>query len=149
MKPKWQKYFTRVLEETAELSYARKLKVGAIAVRDYRVIVTGYNGRLPGEDNCCEDEIRSWDHNSNTEVVELKTRSDVEHAERNLICCAAKKGIALEGASLFITHSPCIDCARAIANVGFIEVYYKEVFNKSEGLVFLQQRDIKVIQLES
>ena len=139
-----QNYFMRVALETAQLSYAKKLKVGAVAVREGRPICTGYNGTPPGEDNQCEawvpdfDNIGSW---------KLKTRPEVEHAERNLIYFAAKKGIALEGASLFITHSPCGPCARAILNAGIAEVYFKDEFNDKTGLDFLRAR-INVFQVE-
>lgn len=132
-------YFMRVAEETASLSYAEKLKVGAVAVRDGRIICTGYNGTGPGEDNTCE----SWD-----EVLgKLVTHPNVTHAEKNLIDFAARKGIALEGATLFITHSPCMACARSIANVGFEKVYYRSAFSHLEGLQYLQEkRNVTVAQ---
>jgi dCMP deaminase len=126
----------RVAVETAGLSYATKLRVGAVAVIDRRIVCTGYNGTPAGESNQCEDFFDG----------KLNTRENVEHAERNLIYYATRKGIALEGASLFITHSPCIECARAIANVGFIEVYYQTLFNHEEGLKFLNDR-VRVIQV--
>ena len=101
---KWQNYFSQVADLTAELSYCVKLKVGAIAVKDRRIICTGYNGTLPGTDNCCEIEIKD----TVTGLVTLKTEIETEHAERNLIAHAAKHGISLDGASLYITHSPCV-----------------------------------------
>ena len=85
MSDKWDKYFISVARLTAGLSYAKKLQVGAVAVKDKRIICTGYNGTLPGTDNCCEHEIKEWDHVNNKEIVRLKTKETVEHAERNLI----------------------------------------------------------------
>ena len=138
--PRKHDYFMRVAEATAEQSYAEKLKVGAVAVNDGRIICTGYNGTPPGEDNRCEDRVPDFD---NIGSWKLQTRPDVEHAERNLIYFAARKGIRLEGASLFVTTSPCMECARAIFNAGIAEVHYKDLFNDTTGLEWLDQR-IKV-----
>jgi dCMP deaminase len=136
-----QKYFADVARATAGLSHAKKLQVGAVAVRDGRAICTGYNGTPAGEDNRCEDEV--FDDVLGPRLV---TKDNVEHAERNLIYFAAKKGIALEGASLFVTHSPCMQCARAILNVGIRELYYETPFSDEEGLRFLQER-INVVRV--
>jgi dCMP deaminase len=149
-------YFMRVAEETALLSHAVKLKVGAVAVRDNRIICTGYNGTGPGEDNCCElnllasgmPNIKAEDHDVMKPLWWLKTKDNVTHAEKNLIDFAARKGIALEGAELFVTHSPCMACARSIANVGFTHVYYKTKFSHLEGLAYLEEaRGVTVIAL--
>lgn len=176
-------YFMRVAEETALLSHAVKLKVGAVAVRDNRIICTGYNGTGPGEDNCCEidtliepqhketfrlppdhryfDPLRPYLAMSLKSMLILdgeregkkphwwlKTKDNVTHAEKNLIDFAARKGIALEGAELFVTHSPCMPCARSIANVGFTHVYYCTGFSHPEGLEYLQEtRSVTISQL--
>jgi dCMP deaminase len=132
---KWQQYFSKVADLTAELSYCTKLKVGAIAVRDRRIICTGYNGTLPGTDNCCEIEVKDPE----TGIVTLKTRLETEHAERNLIAHAAKHGIALNQAELYITHAPCVQCAKAIINSGIIAVYWKNAFKTDEGLRLLNK----------
>jgi dCMP deaminase len=138
-------YFMRVARETALLSYAVKLKVGAVAVRDGRIICTGYNGTGPGEDNCCEYEVPVFLPSVLTgELIHintvLKTKPNVTHAEKNLIDFAARKGIALEGADLYCTHSPCMQCASSIANVGFVAVYYQQTFNHEEGLNYLHAK---------
>jgi dCMP deaminase len=141
-------YFMRVAEETALLSHAVKLKVGAVAVRDNRIICTGYNGTGPGEDNCCEHRVWVPYVLSAGGQYVLKTKDNVTHAEKNLIDFAARKGIALEGAELFVTHSPCMACARSIANVGFTHVYYKTKFSHLEGLEYLEEaRGVTVIAL--
>lgn len=147
MKDKWKNYFAEVCIATAKLSHARKLKVGCIAVKDNRVIATGYNGRLPGEPNKCEEEIKSWNSKENCWELKLSTRPDVEHAERNLICYSARKGIALEDAALFITHSPCIECARAIINAGFVSVYYWDDFNEPEAIYLLKRHSVATEKL--
>lgn len=119
-------------ELAAKQSKALKLKVGAAAFRDGRPIVNGYNGTPPGEDNTCEDVIDG----------QLKTRPEVAHAERNLIDFSARHGIRLEGSTLYITHSPCMDCARAILNVGFSEVFFLHQYRDPTGSEFLRKRGI-------
>jgi len=156
-------YFMRVAEETALLSYAEKLKVGAVAVRDNRIICTGYNGTGPGEDNCCEELVdvpvqvedvywrpgSAGDRFTTTFEKRLKTKANVTHAERNLIDFAAAEGIPLRGATIFTTHSPCMDCARSIANVGVAEVYYRTLFTHPEGVDYLTtQRNVRVTRLD-
>ena len=136
-----QKYFMDIAERTAQESYAKKLKVGAVAVRDGRSICQGYNGTPPGEDNTCEEVLYVCD---DPYRPYLKTKDDVEHAERNLIYFAARHGIRLEDASLFITHSPCIPCARAIYNVGFKDIYYATLFNDPSGLEWLAKRGVEI-----
>lgn len=140
---RWQNYFISVAELTAELSYCVKLKVGAIAVRDKRVICTGYNGTLPGMDNVCEIEVVDPE----TGLLVLKTKDETEHAERNLIAHAARHGIALGGSDLYITHAPCMECAKAIINAGFLNVYWRNVYRKSEGLDLLQRHKVSVCKL--
>lgn len=131
-------YLTTVFS-TAERSYCEKLKVGAIAVKDRRIICEGFNGTIPGDHNCCE---------STNSLGEFKTRSTVEHAERNLISYAARKGIALEGATLYVTHAPCIPCSRAVLNAGIKEVFYVYSHDNDEGPNFLRSiGKINVTQL--
>lgn len=136
-------YFISVAKLTASLSYCKKLQVGAIAVKDKRIICTGYNGTLPGHDNCCEEEIIGENG-----LVTLSTKDSVEHAERNLIGYAARKGIALEGAYLYITHAPCEPCARAIANSGFSRVFFTELYKTDAGLLLLKNLGIETCQLK-
>jgi len=139
---RWDTYFLNVARLTASLSYCKKLQVGAVAVMNRRIICTGYNGTLPGSDNCCEDIIIV------DGVETLKTRDTVEHAERNLISFAASSGIALERATLYITHSPCMQCAKAIANAGFVRVVYAEPFKADNGIELLKSLRIETCQLE-
>lgn len=123
----------RIAQEVASMSYAKKLKVGAIAVRDRRILCTGYNGTPPRTDNLCEAYSAT--------LGKLVTLPTVEHAERNLIYHAARSGILLDGASLYITHSPCIACARGVLLAGFKEVYYNDL-HKEDGIKFLSDNSI-------
>lgn len=127
MQERWVKHFMAVAYQVADLSYSMKKKVGAVAVKDRRIICTGYNGTLPGQDNACETLVDG----------QLKTLDTVEHAERNLIAHAARHGIALFDSVLFVTHSPCIPCARMIANAGVKAVYWGNKHDENEGITFL------------
>lgn len=133
---RWRYYFMNVASLTADLSYCKELKVGAIAVRDKRIICTGFNGTLPGADNCCEECVNGV----------TKTKDDTEHAERNLIGHAAKHGIALLNAELYTTHAPCVVCARAIIIAGFRIVYYRHDYKSDSGLKLLKAHNINIYQ---
>lgn len=133
MSEKYDKYFADVAVRTAALSDAKRLKVGAVAVRDNRTILCGFNGTLPGEPNECED-------------AEGHTLPSVLHAEENLITYAARKGVSLEGCTLYCTHAPCINCARLIRGAGFDKVIFLEYYRESHGLDFLKSRGISVTQ---
>lgn len=123
----------------ASLSYAFRLKVGAVIMIDGRPISSGRNGCVAGGSNFCEF--------TDTYNGELKTKPEVIHAEANAILWAARKGTALEGSELYITHSPCFECCKMIAQSGIKEVYYRTQFRDISGLEFLRKNNIKVEQL--
>jgi dCMP deaminase len=139
----WDDYFMDIAKRTALQSHCVRLKVGAAAVRDKRIILTGLNGTPPGEDNCCEEEV-SGTYVFHPEKLSLKTKDSVSHAEENLITFAAQSGISLRGCGLFLTHSPCIHCAKLIRNSGIAYVVYDELFRSNDGLEYLQKRGIPV-----
>lgn len=131
---KWDNYFMSIAELTAGLSHATILKVGAVAVRDKRVICTGFNGTPPGADNTCEHIVNGV----------LKTKRDVEHAERNLVFYAARYGIKLDGADLYVTHMPCEECARSLLLAGFSRVIYKNYWKTDAGILLLVRNNVTV-----
>ncbi len=148
MKPKQLKFYASVMKGAAELSHAVKRKVGAVAVRDDRIILHGYNGTPPGDSNTCEDVDIKYNAELQCWRTTLVTKNNVEHAERNLVYYAAKKGIALEGATLFVSTAPCIDCARAILSAGFEKVYYLDHYKNTDGLSYLGQNGVASEKLE-
>jgi len=129
-------------EVFAELSQARRLHVGAIVVKDDRIISIGYNGMPAGWDNNCEDEI--WDK---TGDYELKTKPEVLHAETNAIAKLAKSTESGLGATMFITHAPCLDCAKLIYQSGIDSVYYRTSYRDNNGVEFLKNSGIGVAQV--
>mgnify|MGYP000017500832 FL=1 len=134
MKQKFIDAYMDVAERFAQLSSAKRLNVGAIVVKDDRIISIGYNGMPTGWDNCCEDENN-------------KSKPEVLHAETNAIAKLARSGESGLGATLFVTHAPCIDCAKLIYQSGITTVYYAEEYRSTQGLLFLNKSDIKVIHL--
>jgi dCMP deaminase len=143
MKQKFIDAYMDVAERFAQLSSAKRLQVGAIVVKDDRIISIGYNGMPSGWDNCCEFEINARELG----FRELKTKPEVLHAESNAIAKLARSPESGEGASIFITHSPCIDCAKLIYQSGIATVYYKSDYRSIQGIEFLEKSNIKVFKV--
>ncbi len=125
---------------TAELSHARRLHVGAVVVKDDTVISYGYNGMPAGWDNDCEDVIQHED-----DTVSLKTKPEVLHAESNAIAKLAKSHNSGLGAELFVTHSPCLECAKLIFQSGIRRVYFGESYRDTSGIDFLNASNVETI----
>ena len=126
MKTKFKQAFMDCAITFSGLSSAVRAQVGSIIVKDNRIISIGYNGMPSGWDNTCEDE-----HD--------KSNPEVLHAEANAITKVAKSPESCEGAAIFCTHMPCIECAKLIHQCGITEVYYNNDYNaaKGSGLKFL------------
>ena len=145
---KWIEAYLDMAERFAELSYATRLKVGAIVVKEHRVISIGYNGTPTGWDNTCEEvvdvskEDPRYDYNHFTK--ELKTKNEVIHAEANAITKLAKSSDSGNGATMFITHAPCVDCAKLIFGSGINSIYYRNSYRDEQGIEFLKKCSIKV-----
>jgi len=143
MKQKWIDAFMDTAERFAQLSSARRLKVGAVVVKDHRIISIGYNGTPHGWDNNCEDEF-GLDLKG---LPTLVTRPEVIHAEMNSLMKLAKSTESGNDASMFLTHAPCIHCAKAIYGAGITTVYYKNEYRDNEGALFLRKCGIKIQKL--
>ena len=128
MKQKWVDYYIDIAERTSLLSTAKKLKVGAVIVKDNRILSIGYNGTPSGWDNDCEHEYQYEDGG-----YEMRTKKEVIHAERNALDKIAKSTESSDGASLFVTHTPCVECAKSIYNTGITTVYYKFDYDGTTG----------------
>jgi dCMP deaminase len=154
MKEKFIKAYMKVAETFADLSYAKRLHVGAIVVKDDRIISIGYNGMPSGWDNDCEYEevySRQVAPGDDYEIVHtgnLKTRPEVLHAESNAISKLARSSESGLGADLFVTHSPCLDCAKLIYQSGIKRVFFGIPYRSSEGVEFLEKSGVEVVQVE-
>jgi dCMP deaminase len=131
MKEKHIKAFMETAKVFSECSTANRLHVGCIAVKDNKIISIGYNGTPNGWDNVCEDENN-------------KTLPEVLHAESNMLMKLARTTGGAEGSSVFITHSPCLECAKLIYQSGVKEVYYDIEYRNDEGIKFLKKCGVEV-----
>jgi dCMP deaminase len=153
MKQKWIDAFMDTAERFAELSSAVRLQVGAVVVKDNRIISIGYNGMPAGWTNECEHVVDvaktdpRYDYNNFTK--ELKTKDEVIHAEANAIIKLARDGESGNGSSLFCTHAPCIHCAKLIHGAGIEKVYYRHSYRDEDGVSFLQKCKINVEKVDS
>jgi dCMP deaminase len=156
MKQKHLKAFMKSAEAFAECSTARRLQVGAVVVKDNRIISIGYNGTPSGWDNNCEDEMTEFQTfrtpAGETEMKlvitgELRTKPEVLHAETNAIAKLAQYNGSGDGAVLFVTHSPCGDCAKLVLQSGISSVYYRHNYRDSTGVDFLTKAGVKVEQI--
>jgi dCMP deaminase len=153
VKTKLKLAYMKTAETFAELSHARRLHVGAIVVKDDRIISIGYNGMPAGWDNNCEYEVEEFqtEYGVGSKLVktgELKTKPEVLHAETNAIAKLAKSNESGMGATMFITHAPCLDCAKLIYQSGIGSVLYRNSYRDTSGITFLKKSGINVEQVE-
>ena len=134
----------KTAETFAELSHARRLHVGSIIVKDDRIISIGYNGMPAGWDNDCE----YTPYDDNGDPMDIKTKPEVLHAETNAIAKLAKSNESGLDADMFITHAPCLDCAKLIYQSGIRSVFYRDSYRSEDGIRFLQQSKINVTQVK-
>ena len=141
MKEKFIDAYMDVAERFAQLSSAVRLQVGAIVVKDDRIISIGYNGMPSGWDNCCEE----WHGEDEWGNTITKSKKEVLHAESNAIAKLARSPESGEGATIFVTHAPCIECSKLIYQSGISTVYYKNEYRSTQGIKFLEKSNITVI----
>jgi dCMP deaminase len=170
MKSKLSQAYMATARIFAELSHAKRLHVGAIVVKDDRIISIGYNGMPAGWDNNCEDKKydsgaggwispEEFDEQYPYEELHgefqdqkvrygLKTKPEVLHAETNAIAKLARSSDSGLGADLFVTHSPCLDCAKLIYQSGIKRVWYGAEYRSSDGPEFLRKSGVEVVKVD-
>jgi len=169
LKTKWIDYYMRMAELTASLSTAVRLQVGSVIVKDSRVLATGYNGTPAGWDNNCEEiewcsgggwlsqqEIEEgWPYegtyidDSGVEMsgrYRLVTKPIVLHSEMNALMKVARSTESSEGSTLFCTHAPCLNCAKAIYQAGISSLYYRNGYRDDSGINFLEKSGVTITQ---
>ena len=142
MKPKFIDYYMKIAEVTSGLSYAKRLQVGAVIVKDNQILATGYNGMPSGWENICEHETYDEDGFH----ITLKTKPEVLHAEMNCLMKVTQSTESSAGSTMFCTHAPCMDCAKAIYQAGISTLYYKEEYRSIEGIDFLKKSSVNVLK---
>ena len=123
--------YLRMARIWAENSYCERRKVGALIVKDKMIISDGYNGTPAGFENVCEDENHL-------------TKPYVLHAEANAITKIARSGNNSEGATLYVTDAPCIECSKLIIQSGIKKVFYARQYRLTDGIDLLQRAGIEV-----
>ena len=141
MKQKFINAYMDVAHRFAQLSSAKRLQVGAIIVKDDRIISIGYNGMPAGWTNECEKTIQHSD-----DTVSLVTKDEVIHAEANAIAKLAKGTESGNNSTMFLTHAPCIHCAKQIYTAGIKKVYFGQQYRDDSGINFLKQCNVEVEQ---
>ena len=174
MKQKFIDYFMDIATRTSELSYAKRLQVGAVIVKGNQILASGYNGMPSGWENVCERKVfsRFGDINPHTDPITyeyisqeildeqypyieyvgdkpvnrytLVSKPEVLHAERNSLDKVAASNESTLGAVMFTTHAPCLECAKSIYNTGITDVYYKEEYRSNDGIEFLKKTGVHV-----
>lgn len=119
----------------ASNSYCKRRQVGALLVKDKMIISDGYNGTPSGFENICEDD-------------DYKTKPYVLHAEANAITKIAKSNNSSDGATLYITASPCLECAKLIIQAGICRVVFSDKYHSEDGVLLLRRTNIEVLQLD-
>ncbi|MEZ4854283.1 cytidine/deoxycytidylate deaminase family protein [Flavobacterium sp.] len=135
-KLKYDKAYLKIANEWSQLSYCKRKQVGAIIVKDRMIISDGYNGTPSGFENCCED-------------ANNLTKWYVLHAEANAILKVARSTQSCEGATLYITLSPCKDCSKLIHQSGIKRVVYHQEYKDTSGVDFLKKAGVEVELIEN
>lgn len=142
IRPSYKNYFMNICKEVSTRSTCLRHHVGAILIKNKRILSTGYNGAPAGLPHCIDIGCPRKDVPSGT----MHELCRAVHAEQNAIIQAAMHGISIEGATLYCTHQPCILCSKMIINAGIVEVIYEEEYEEKSGLEMLKQAGIKTVK---
>lgn len=157
MKPKFIEAHMKAAENYSKLSSAKRLQVGCVIVKDDTIIGIGYNGMPAGWTNECEKKVyadetnfdsEDWTFTEEDSGLLLKyntvTKDEVLHAETNAITKVAKSTNSTDGAEMFVTHAPCLDCAKLIHQSGIKKLFYRNTYKNDDGLKFLKRCSVEV-----
>ena len=157
-KKKYLDFYMSIAQQVSQMSQAKRLKVGSILVKEGNIISFGWNGMPSGWDNNCEDNIFVLDEEvMGTNMTSLgytqtdkgnwiktKTKPEVIHSEANCLMKVTKSNQSSDGSTMFLTHAPCIDCAKQMYTAGIKQVYYRDTYKNDDGLTFLEKCDVVV-----
>jgi dCMP deaminase len=144
MKSKFIDAHMKVAETYANLSSATRLKVGCVIVKNDTIIGIGYNGMPSGWDNVCEEVDTPTLPYLQGDGPILKTKKEVIHAEINCISKIARSTNSSDGADMFITHAPCIECAKSLFQSGIRKIFYRNNYRTEDGLKFLEKCGVEI-----
>jgi dCMP deaminase len=131
----WNEYFMNIAEQAATRSTCDRKHVGAVIVRDRAILSTGYNGSLRGAPHC-DEAGHDMENGHCVRTV---------HAETNAVAQAAKHGVSIDGAEIYVTASPCLNCFKLVANCGIKTVYFKEFYSDERITEYAKQTGVSLI----
>ncbi len=144
-RPSWEEYFFKITQEVSTRSTCMRRHIGAVIVRDKRILSTGYNGAPSGVAHC--SEIGCLREAQNVASGERHELCRGLHAEQNAIIQAARHGIDISNSAIYCTHHPCVLCAKMLINAGIVAIYYKEGYPDNLAKELLNQADLQITKL--
>ena len=142
----WDRYFLKICRVVAERSTCTRARVGAVIVRDRMILATGYNGSPAGHPHCTEAGclvVKSLSPEGQEEENCIRTI----HAEINAIAQAAKNGVTIKGADIYITHSPCMHCLKVLLNTGIQRICYEKEYKLERVAWLLEPRPVEMVRV--
>jgi len=146
-RPSWDQYFLTITRQVAERSTCNRAKVGAVIVRDRSILATGYNGSPAGLPHCTEVGCLIYSSTTPSGETEENCFRTI-HAEINAIAQAARNGVSIQGADIYITHTPCIHCLKVLINTGIRRIYYERPYKLQTVEELLQHSDVTLQRVE-
>lgn len=136
-RPSWDEYFMRITSEVAQRSTCPRAQVGSVVVKDKRILTTGYNGAPRGLPHCIEVGCLMVDNHCVRAI----------HAEQNALLQGALHGVALGGGTVYVTHQPCLICAKMIINAGIVRVVFAKAYPDLIAEDFMRQAGLELVRI--
>jgi dCMP deaminase len=146
-RPSWDQYFLTITRQVAERSTCKRAKVGAVIVRDKNILATGYNGAPAGLAHCTEVGCLIYESKTPSGEIEENCYRTI-HAEINAIAQAAKNGVSIRDAAIYVTHTPCIHCMKVLINTGITQIFYERDYKANTVRDLLASTDVVIKKVE-
>jgi dCMP deaminase len=146
-RPSWDQYFLTITRQVAERSTCKRAKVGAVIVRDKNILATGYNGAPAGLAHCTEVGCLIYESKTPSGEIEENCYRTI-HAEINAIAQAAKNGVSIRDAAIYVTHTPCIHCMKVLINTGIKQIFYERDYKANTVRDLLASTDVVIKKVE-
>lgn len=146
-RPSWDQYFLTITRQVAERSTCKRAKVGAVIVRDKNILATGYNGAPAGLAHCTEVGCLIYESKTPSGEIEENCYRTI-HAEINAIAQAAKNGVSIRDAAIYVTHTPCIHCMKVLINTGIKHIFYERDYKANTVRELLASTDVVMKKVE-
>lgn len=147
-RPSWDQYFMTITREVAGRSTCLRAAVGAVIVRDRSILATGYNGAPAGMPHCLDVGCLVYESRTPAGDIEQNCFRTI-HAEMNAIAQAARNGTSIHGADIYVTHTPCIHCFKALVNTGIKRVFYSRAYKLHTLEELRRYTGVDLVQVES